>query len=120
LAEVAAALGVPGAEWRRAPAGLWLGAAKLGACGIHVRHRVASHGWALNIDTPADAWRLIVPCGMADACITSIAAQRAGRGLGPPPPMSTIAALAAGHLARALGYEATPTALGVLVAATLR
>ena len=45
-------LGVAGAEWRRDPAGLWLGEAKLGACGIHVARGVSTHGWALNVATP--------------------------------------------------------------------
>jgi lipoyl(octanoyl) transferase len=51
LAETCAALGVPGTEFRRDPAGLWLGDAKLAACGIHVA-------------TPAEAWRMINPCGL--------------------------------------------------------
>ena len=65
LAEACAAFGVTGAQWRRDPAGLWLGDAKLGACGIHVARGVSTHGWALNVATPADAWRRIVPCGLS-------------------------------------------------------
>jgi lipoyl(octanoyl) transferase len=65
IADACAALGVPGAEFRRDPAGLWLGTAKLAACGIHVARGVSVHGWALDVDTPADAWRRIVPCGLS-------------------------------------------------------
>ena len=65
LAEVATALGVPGAQWRRDPAGLWLGDAKLAACGIHVARGVSVHGWAFNVATPAAAWRAINPCGLS-------------------------------------------------------
>jgi lipoyl(octanoyl) transferase len=64
LAETCAALGVPGTEFRRDPAGLWLGDAKLAACGIHVARSVSVHGWALNVATPAEAWRMINPCGL--------------------------------------------------------
>ena len=64
LAEACAALGVPGAEWRRDPAGLWLGEAKLAACGIHVARGVSVHGFALDVDTPPEAWRAIRPCGL--------------------------------------------------------
>jgi len=64
LAETCAAFGVTGAEWRRDPAGLWLGEAKLGACGIHVARGVSTHGWALNVATPDDAWKRIRPCGL--------------------------------------------------------
>jgi lipoyl(octanoyl) transferase len=102
LAQVAAELGVPGARWQRDPAGLWLGTAKLAACGIHVRRRVCTHGFAFNVSTPADPWRLIVPCGLSGYAITSIAQERARQGLSPPPPVAEVAALAAPHLCTAL------------------
>jgi lipoyl(octanoyl) transferase len=57
-------LGVRGAEWRRDPAGVWIGDAKLAACGIHVAHQVSVHGWALDVDTPASAWATIRACGL--------------------------------------------------------
>src|SRR5207302_2911072 len=86
LAEVAAALGAPGAAWRRDPAGLWIGDRKLAACGIHLRRGVAVHGWALDVAVPPERWRLIVPCGLdAAAPPISIAEVRAARGLAPPP-----------------------------------
>ncbi len=100
LAEVAAALGAPGAAWRRDPAGLWLGPAKLAACGIHVRRGVAVHGWALDVATPPEAWAAIVPCGIAGVRTISIATA-SGR---TPPPMAEVAALAAARVAAALGY----------------
>jgi len=102
LAALAAALGVPGCEWRRDPAGLWLGDAKIAACGIHVRRGVAVHGWALNVSTPPDPWSLIVPCGLARARVTSIAEHATA----PPPPMERVADLAAPLLCAALGREA--------------
>jgi lipoate-protein ligase B len=64
LAEACAAFGAPLAEWRRDPAGLWLGDAKLAACGIHVARGVAVHGWALNVATPPEMWQRIKPCGL--------------------------------------------------------
>jgi lipoyl(octanoyl) transferase len=67
LAETCTAFGVDGAEFRRDPAGLWLGDAKLAACGIHVARGVPVHGWALNVATPAEAWSMIVPCGLSCA-----------------------------------------------------
>ena len=65
LADACAAFGVPGAAWRRDPAGLWLGDAKLAACGIHVARAVSVHGWALDVATPVAAWRGIRPCGLS-------------------------------------------------------
>jgi lipoyl(octanoyl) transferase len=64
IAEACAALGVPGAAWRRDPAGVWLDGKKLAACGIHVARGVSVHGFALDVDTPAQAWRAIRPCGL--------------------------------------------------------
>ncbi len=102
LAEVAAALGVEGAAWRRDPAGLWLDDGKIAACGLHVHRGVAIHGFALNVATPPEAWFGIIPCGLTAMGVTSIAAARAARGLPPPPPVAAVAELAAPILCRAL------------------
>jgi len=75
IAEACAALGGPGAAWRRDPAGVWIGDAKLAACGIHVAHGVSVHGFALDVDTPASAWARIRACGL-DAPHTSLAGVR--------------------------------------------
>ena len=79
IVAAAAALGVPGAEWRRDPAGVWLGDAKLAACGIHVARGVSVHGFAVNVATPDEAWRRIKPCGL-EVPQRSLAAAR-GRAL---------------------------------------
>jgi lipoyl(octanoyl) transferase len=65
IAETCAALGVPGAAWQRDPAGVWLDGKKLAACGIHVARGVSVHGFALDVDTPRDAWARIRPCGLS-------------------------------------------------------
>ncbi len=64
IAEACAALGVRSAVWQLDPAGVWCGDAKLAACGIHVAHGVSIHGFALDVDTPADAWTRIRACGL--------------------------------------------------------
>jgi lipoate-protein ligase B len=105
LAALAAELGVPGAKWRRAPAGLWLAEAKLAACGIHIRRRVATHGYALNVATPPAAWSCIVPCGLPGHRVISLAEALAERGAAPPP-LPDLAPRAALHLDRALSGAA--------------
>ena len=70
LADACAALGAPGAQFRRDPAGVWLGDAKLAACGIHVARGVSVHGFALNVATPEDAWLRIRPCGLSVAQVS--------------------------------------------------
>jgi lipoate-protein ligase B len=79
LAEACAAFGVAGAVWRRDPAGLWLGDAKLGASGIHIARGVAIHGWALNVATPPAMWQRIRPCGLGVPQV-SLADARGGQG----------------------------------------
>jgi len=89
LAEVAAELGAPGARFRRNPAGLWLGERKLAACGLHVRRGVAIHGFAFDVATPPEAWSAIVPCGLREAPVLSLA-----RALGPEAVVPTVADIA--------------------------
>ena len=59
--------------WRESHPGVWVGSDKICAVGIHVRRRVAMHGFALNVDTDLTAFRSIVPCGLHDAGVTSVA-----------------------------------------------
>ncbi len=64
IADGCAELGVDGAAWRRDPAGVWRGDAKVAACGIHVARGVPVHGFALNVATPPDVWKRIRACGL--------------------------------------------------------
>jgi lipoate-protein ligase B len=100
LADACGALGARGAEWRRDPAGVWLGPAKLAACGIHIARGVSVHGFALNVCTPSDAWRGIRPCGLSCAQI-SLADALAAREL-PPVSVEQVAAAAGPRLVAAL------------------
>jgi lipoyl(octanoyl) transferase len=77
IAETCAALGAPGAAWQRDPAGIWLGGQKLAACGIHIARSVSVHGFALNVDTPPEAWRAIRPCGLDVPQISLVRARGA-------------------------------------------
>jgi lipoyl(octanoyl) transferase len=70
---VAADFGIA-ARFDRARPGVWAGEAKLAAVGVHVHRRVAIHGLALNVTTALDAFDLIVPCGLRNIQVTSIAA----------------------------------------------
>jgi lipoyl(octanoyl) transferase len=62
--------------------GVWVvrpgGEAKIAAIGVRVRHWVSYHGVALNIDPDLDHYRGIVPCGIAEYGVTSLAALGVG------------------------------------------
>jgi len=54
--------------------GIWVGGEKICALGLNVSRGVTMHGFALNLDLPSGAFEHIVPCGIADAGITSVRA----------------------------------------------
>jgi len=97
---VAAQYGIE-ARFDRARPGVWAGDRKLAAVGVHVHRRVAIHGLALNVTNALDAFDLIVPCGLRDVHVTSIAALS-----GQSPALADVAAAFAAAFVRLDGRTA--------------
>ena len=69
--------------------GVWTQGRKLASIGVHARDWVTWHGFALNVTTDLSFFDLMVPCGIAQVQMTSVARRhtcarrtdaRAGRG----------------------------------------
>jgi len=61
--------------------GVWVGTndavrpRKLASIGVHARDWVTWHGFALNVNTDLSYFDLIVPCGISDVTMTSVARE---------------------------------------------
>ncbi len=55
--------------------GIWAGKNKIAAIGVRIARWVTSHGWALNVNTNLDHFRLITPCGLHGTGVTSISRE---------------------------------------------
>jgi lipoyl synthase len=82
-----AALGDLGVDARRDDGytGVWVGDEKVAAIGVRVSRGRTRHGFALNVDPDLSMFGHIVPCGIADRGVTSLAAQ-----LGDAPDMQRV------------------------------
>jgi lipoyl(octanoyl) transferase len=80
--------------------GVWVEDRKLASIGLHVSQGVAKHGFAVNVDNPLEPFGWIVPCGLPDVQMTSIAVER-----GPGPHMPCFRRRMAWRFAQAHGVR---------------
>lgn len=85
-----------GVEAHRDPehTGVWVGRNKIGAIGVKITRGITMHGFAFNVTTDLSMFQGIVPCGIQDRWVTSVAAET-----GHSYEVKDVASLAAKHLA---------------------
>ena len=76
-----AQLGIEG-ERRPGQIGIFVEGAKIASIGVRVRRWVSLHGVSLNVDPDLEHFSGIVPCGLADTKVTSLAALGATTDMG--------------------------------------
>ena len=54
--------------------GVWTGHGKIAAIGVKISRGIAFHGLSLNVNTDLTYYQHIIPCGIADRPVTSMAA----------------------------------------------
>lgn len=74
--------------------GVWVGERKVASLGVHIRRWVTMHGFALNVTTDLDFFRAIVPCGLRQVEMASVASLTGAR-----PSLEMVAGVVAGHFA---------------------
>ena len=82
--------------------GVWTEQGKIAAIGVKISRGVTMHGFALNVSTDLDAYGSIVPCGIADRPVTSMA-----RVLGSAPDAAEVRKWVASSLGDRLGVDWT-------------
>ncbi|GIU88804.1 MAG: hypothetical protein KatS3mg009_3319 [Acidimicrobiia bacterium] len=79
--------------------GVWVGDEKIAAIGVRVAQGRTRHGFALNVDPDLSMFSHIVPCGIRDRGVTSLA-----RLLGSAPEMRAVVDRVVARFAECFGY----------------
>jgi lipoyl(octanoyl) transferase len=82
--------------------GVWTGDEKIAAIGIRISRWITSHGFALNVAPDLDYFKLIVPCGITDRGVTSLAAR-----VGRPVSLEAVSDRLVSHFADVFGRVTT-------------
>ncbi len=110
LIETLAELGIAGQRQQGRP-GVWAGDSKIAAIGVRISRGITSHGFALNVDPDLAYFSHIVPCGIPDVTVTSMA-----RELGDAPKLGRVIDSITAAFGRVFDVEMRqPQAEGVLV-----
>jgi lipoyl synthase len=79
--------------------GVWIGNEKVAAIGVRIARGRTRHGFALNVDPDLSMFDHIVPCGISDKGVTSLAKHIAS-----PPDMKRVVDAVTARFAEHFGY----------------
>ena len=80
--------------------GVWVDDRKIAAIGVKISGGVAYHGLAINVNTDLSYFDYIVPCGIEDLQVTSMAQE-----LGQPVDLEMVQYSLAYHFGREMGFQ---------------
>ena len=86
--------------------GVWASGAKAAAIGVRISRGVAYHGFAINVNTDLSYYDHIVPCGIEDRPVTSMAELRGG-----PIDLEEVQYSLVYHFGRGMGFRMVETEL---------
>ena len=116
IVDTLAAFGV-GARLQEGQTGVWVGPMKIASIGVKISRGVSYHGLAINVDPDLSRFEMIVPCGLPDAEITSMA-----RVLGVPVELDAVGYSFTYHFGHSMGFrmvEDDSALEGLLIEASL-
>jgi lipoic acid synthetase/lipoyl(octanoyl) transferase len=70
--ETVATFGLQAERWE-GRTGVWANGKKFAAIGVRIRRGVSMHGVAVNVASDLSFFKLIIPCGLKDSGVTSLA-----------------------------------------------
>ena len=82
--------------------GVWIGDRKIAAIGVKVSQGVTTHGFALNVSTDLSLFTHILPCGIPDKGVTSMALE-----VGRAPAMTEVEARVMAHFSNRFAVPET-------------
>jgi lipoyl(octanoyl) transferase len=85
--------------------GVWIVDRKIAAIGVKVSQGVTTHGFALNVATDLSLFTHILPCGIPDKGVTSMAIE-----LGQAPAMIEVEEAVVAHFSERFALPGTPAA----------
>ena len=90
--------------------GVWVGENKIAALGVRIKRGISFHGFALNVAPEMRHWSYIIPCGITDGGVTSLARELGQQA----PTLTEVRARVVHYLAELFDAEMIPTTVAAL------